>query len=206
MDGGKKKIGKDYYEALYNSPFGNDLLLELAKRAIAAEELGTHDEPDLLTLSFSCNDPIGHNWGPDSHEVLDVTLRSDRIIKELLDYLDAKVGKGKYVLILSADHGVCPLPEVAKAQGKDAGRIVPAEFLKAANAFLQEKYGETDEKTQCLDALMDGMFYLNRALAQGEADWTREGRGSAGGVVEEAARHPDGVHADPVAGRHPRGR
>jgi predicted AlkP superfamily pyrophosphatase or phosphodiesterase len=163
MDGGKKEIGKDYYEALYNSPFGNELLLELAKKAIDAEELGKHDVPDLLTLSFSCNDPVGHMWGPDSHEVLDVTLRSDRIVKELLDYLDAKVGKGKYVLILSADHGVCPLPEVTKAQGKDAGRIVPAEFLKAANAFLQEKYGETDEKTRCLHGIMDGMFYLSRA-------------------------------------------
>jgi hypothetical protein len=67
------------------------------------------------------------------------------------------------VLILSADHGVCPLPEVTKAQGKDAGRIKPADLMKAANAFLREKYGETDEKTQCLDGVMDGMFYLSRA-------------------------------------------
>jgi hypothetical protein len=67
------------------------------------------------------------------------------------------------VLILSADHGVCPLPEVAKEQGKDAGRIVPAEFLKAANTFLGEKYSEPDEKTRCLDALMDSQLYLNRA-------------------------------------------
>jgi predicted AlkP superfamily pyrophosphatase or phosphodiesterase len=163
MDGGKKELGKDYYEALCNSPFGNDLLLELAKRAIDAEKLGQHDTPDLLTLSFSSNDLIGHNWGPDSHEVLDVTLRSDLIVKELLDYLDAKVGKGKYVLILSADHGVCPLPEVAKAQGKDAGRIDLAAFLKAANAFLREKYEEPDEKTRCIEALTDTMIYLNRA-------------------------------------------
>jgi predicted AlkP superfamily pyrophosphatase or phosphodiesterase len=163
MDGGQKEISKDYYEALYNSPFGNELLLDLAKRAIAAEKLGSHEVPDLLALSFSSNDPIGHMWGPDSHEVLDVTLRSDRIVKELLDYLDGKVGKGKYVLILSADHGVCPMPEVSKAHGKDAARIKPEDLSKAANAFLREKYGDQDEKTQCLDALIDGMFYLNRA-------------------------------------------
>jgi hypothetical protein len=163
MDGGKKKIGKDYYEALYNSPFGNDVLLALAKKAIDAEKLGTHDVPDLLALSFSSNDPIGHNWGPDSQEVLDVTLRSDRIVKELLDYLDTKVGKGKYVVVMSADHGVCPLPEVAKAQGKDAGRATPADVMKAANAFLRDKYGEKDETAAPVEALAECMFYLNRA-------------------------------------------
>jgi hypothetical protein len=163
MDGGKKKIGKDYYEALYNSPFGNDVLLALAKKAIDAEKLGTHDVPDLLTLSFSSNDPIGHCWGPDSQEVLDVTLRTDRIVKELLDYLDTKVGKGKYVVVMSADHGVCPLPEVAKAQGKDAGRAKPEDVMKAANTFLRDKYGEKDETAAPVEALAEGMFYLNRA-------------------------------------------
>jgi hypothetical protein len=125
--------------------------------------LGQHDVPDLLALSFSCNDPIGHNWGPDSQEVLDVTLRTDLLIKELLDYLDAKVGKGNYVLILSADHGICPLPEVAKTEGKDAGRIDPVGLKKGMNAFLQEKYGETDPKTQCVESVMDTMIYLNLA-------------------------------------------
>src|SRR5262249_224915 len=117
MDGGKPQIGKSYYEALYTSPFGNQVLLALPTTPLEAEKLGSHDVPDLLTLSCSSNDAIGHMWGPDSHEVLDVTLRSDRIVKELLDYLDAKVGKGQYVLVMSADHGVCPMPEVAKEQG-----------------------------------------------------------------------------------------
>jgi hypothetical protein len=163
MDGGKKQIGKEYYDALYNSPFGNELLLTLAKKAIDVEQLGKHDVPDLLTLSFSCNDPIGHCWGPDSQEVLDVTLRSDRIVKELLDYLDEKVGKGNYVLIMSADHGVCPIPEVAKSQGKDAGRARGDEVKKAAAAFLREKFGDKDEKAVVIDALLDEEFYINRA-------------------------------------------
>src|SRR5213078_1292588 len=102
---------KEYYNALYCSPFGNDLLLDLAKRAIDAEHLGLRDAPDLLVVSFSCNDPIGHVWGPDSQEVLDVTLRSDRVVKQLLDFLDARVGRGRYVVALTADHGICPLPE-----------------------------------------------------------------------------------------------
>ena len=92
MTGGLDKPGPKYYDAVFNSPFGNDLLLEFAKRAIDAEGLGRGPAPDLLSISFSCNDAIGHTWGPDSQEVLDVTLRSDRIMRDLLSYLDEKVG------------------------------------------------------------------------------------------------------------------
>src|SRR5262249_47669925 len=109
LDGGPNRTRTAYYGQLYASPFGNDLLLGLVKRATAGEGLGSRDVPDLLIVSFSSNDPIGHVWGPDSQEVLDVTLRSDLIVKELLDHLDAQVGPGRYVLALTADHGVCPL-------------------------------------------------------------------------------------------------
>ena len=113
MNGGLKQPGRAYYESLYASPFGNELLLDLVDRAVDAEKLGTHETPDLLCVSFSCTDPIGHAWGPDSQEVLDGMLRADLIVKGLLDLLDAKVGKGRYELVLSADHGVCPLPEAS---------------------------------------------------------------------------------------------
>ena len=63
---------------------------------------GPDDVPDLLSLSFSSNDAVGHAWGPDSQEVLDVTLRTDAVVRGLLDVLDAKVGKGRYVLALTA--------------------------------------------------------------------------------------------------------
>src|SRR5207245_7218327 len=126
---------------LGNSPYGNELLLELALRALDAEHLGGGDAPDFLSLSFSCNDLIGHCWGPDSQEVLDVTLRSDQVVQRLLDHLDAKVGKGRYVLALTADHGICPLPEVARAQGKDAGRV-PVDVLGSRrDALLNQPFG-----------------------------------------------------------------
>ena len=119
-----KKNKKNYYNAVTCSPMGNDLLLAFAKKAIEQEKLGQTDTVDLLCLSFSSNDLIGHAWGPDSQEVLDVTLRSDALIKELLDYLDDKVGKDRYYVAISADHGVCPLPEFAKhaGQGRRPGR------------------------------------------------------------------------------------
>jgi hypothetical protein len=160
---GTKKSKSRYYGALYNSPFGNELLLELAGHAIDAEGLGSRDVPDLLCLSFSCNDAVGHTWGPDSQEVLDVTLRTDRIIKGLLSALDAKVGRGRYVLALTADHGVCPLPEVARAGHHDAGRI-PTTLLKVkGNEFLVTKFGG-DAKTRYVEAAVDSWAYLNHDL------------------------------------------
>jgi hypothetical protein len=164
MMAGKTKLSEDYYQALINSPYGNELLLELALRALDAEHLGCGEAPDLLAVSFSSNDLIGHCWGPDSQEVLDVTLRSDQVMKRLLDHLDAKVGKGRYVLALTADHGICPLPEVARSQGKDAG-WVPADLLGSrAEAFLNKTFGQEGGKSRWLEAKTSSWAYLNRAL------------------------------------------
>jgi hypothetical protein len=189
MDGGLKQPGKSYYEVLYASPFGNELLLDLVERAVDAEKLGAHETPDLLCVSFSCNDPVGHAWGPDSQEVLDGVLRADLIVKRLLEQLDAKVGKGRYVLVLSADHGVCPLPEVSLKQGRDAGRI-PATALKTgAEDFLQKTFAKKDDHgVPAIEKVMDQYIYLNRAWLKGHdleqsrveaalAKWLTEQRG-----------------------------
>jgi hypothetical protein len=184
FDGGPKKLKSVYFDAVYNSPFGNEMLLEMAKRAIDEEKLGRHEAPDLLCLSFSCNDPIGHVWGPDSQEVLDMTLRTDLVVKELLAALDDKVGKGRYVLALSADHGICPLPEAARARGHEAGRV-PAALLKAkANEFLVKKFGG-DDKTRYVAEGIHPWVWLNYDLvrtkrlnttdvAQALADWLKQ--------------------------------
>jgi hypothetical protein len=185
MTGGGWRVGKEYYNALYTSPFGNEMLLDLVKRAIDAEQLGLRDSPDLLVVSFSCNDPIGHVWGPDSQEVLDVTLRSDRVVKQLLDFLDARVGRGRYVVALTADHGICPLPEVARGQGKDAVRVNPEALALEAEAFLDRHFGPNPGKAKWFAAVMNSWFYLNqpalqaRGLGSGEvegalASWLRQ--------------------------------
>lgn len=161
---GQTQPGRDYYKAIYNSPAGNEMLLELVKRAIAAEALGTKDIPDLLCVSFSSNDPVGHSWGPDSQEVLDVTLRSDLLVKELLALLDDKVGKGRYVLALCADHGVAPLPEVARGQGHDAGRLTPEALTRSIEAFLQERFGKTGGASTWVERAVYPSVYLNRKL------------------------------------------
>lgn len=147
-----------YPSAVYTSPFGNDLLLAFAERAIAAEHLGADDTPDLLSLSFSSNDAVGHAWGPDSQEVLDTTLRSDRVMKRLLEVLDARVGRGRYVLALTADHGICPLPEVSRKHGLQADRVQPV-TAKKVEEFLTDKYGKGAGKW--VEAVGIPWVYLN---------------------------------------------
>jgi hypothetical protein len=164
MKGGLDKVGKKYYDALTVSPYGNELLLALAKTAILAEKMGQGEETDLLTLSFSSNDLIGHCWGPDSQEVLDVTLRSDVIVKELLDFLDAKVGKEQYILALSADHGICPIPEVAKAQGKDAGRVSANGLRSGGEAHLQATFAKDGKKLPWIEKMSGSWFYFNKGV------------------------------------------
>lgn len=159
-EGGKPS--KDYYDSVEASPMGNELLLEFAKAAIVAEKLGQTGKTDLLTVSFSSNDLIGHMWGPDSQEVLDVTLRSDAIVKRLLDFLDEKVGKGKYLLAMTADHGICPVPEVSLSKGRDAHRIQPAQVVAAIEQFLAETYqSPADDKVKWLDSFEYPWVYLN---------------------------------------------
>lgn len=176
LDSGLSEPGPKYYAALERSPFGNDLLLAAAKAAIEAEQLGADDVPDLLEVSFSSNDLVGHAWGPDSHEVLDVTLRSDALMADFLSYLDAKVGVGNYAVVLTADHGVCPNPEVSAKAGRDAKRVPFTPLLTVADAAIREKFGtevsgpsepeKKNSKPVWLDAAVLPHIYLKHKLLE----------------------------------------
>jgi hypothetical protein len=208
--GGEAKLGSKYYAALANSPFGNELLLDFAKTAIDAEQLGADEIPDLLTVSFSSNDLIGHTWGPDSHEVLDVTLRSDEIVANLLKHLDAKVGVGKYAVILTADHGICPIPEVAARRGVDAKRISAIKFTQGAEQFLKTKYADPEPdapaepekalkegeepalpKTRWLEKVSPPYLYLNHRLIRSKGLQVEDVANELAGWVRTA----EGVHS-----------
>lgn len=160
MTGGQAEPGKESRAALANSPFGNDLVWELAQAAIAGEELGQDEVPDLLLISFSSNDLIGHCWGPDSQEVLDVTLRSDRLIAEILGYLDQHIGEGNYAIALTADHGVCPLPEVSAARGIEAARVPRVPITTEGEQALNERFG-TPENGKWIETVDEPWVYLD---------------------------------------------
>jgi hypothetical protein len=143
---GQPKPNVRYYDRVEASPFGNVLLWEFAKTCIEAEQLGARGANDLLFLGFSSNDVIGHKWGPDSHEVLDVTVRTDRLIAEMLAHLDATLGVGNYTLIVTADHGICPLPEVSVQMHPEAARFDPRAELgpEGLGLALNQTFGVID--------------------------------------------------------------
>lgn len=133
-----------YFKALEYSPYGGELLWEFAKAAIEGEKLGRNGTTDLLCVSFSSNDHIGHAFGPDSHEVLDTTLRSDKLVGEMLAHLDETVGKDRWAVVVTADHGICPLTDVARKAHPEARRVNLGDVLNGLDEHLDKVYGQRD--------------------------------------------------------------
>ncbi|MCL6481382.1 MAG: alkaline phosphatase family protein [Firmicutes bacterium] len=132
--------GGPFFERWTRSPYADHALVRLAIAAVDALELGQHDPPDFLGLSFSVLDLVGHSFGPRSHEVQDVLLHLDRSLGELLAHLDRTVGREHYVLALTADHGVSEVPE----QNADGGRLSGLQAVQNVERVLDQRWGEAD--------------------------------------------------------------
>jgi predicted AlkP superfamily pyrophosphatase or phosphodiesterase len=132
-------IGKDYGK-ISTTPMGNTLTSEFAKAAISNEQLGADGITDMIAISYSAPDYIGHSFGPNSIEEEDNYLRLDKELGSLLDFLDAKVGKNQYVVFLSADHGVAHIPEFLKENKMPGGRLMMADLAKSLNKSLNGIY------------------------------------------------------------------
>ena len=166
VDGGKDAPSPAFYAEAFVSPICNEVTLLAAEAAIEGEGLGADAVPDLLCVSFSATDPVGHGFGPDSVEARDTLLRLDRALARLLGYLDLHIGRDRYVFVLSADHGVGPVPEIAKAAGLDAGRgpillRARAAAEKALSALCDPPLGG-----RCIEATAGMSFYFDRAQLQ----------------------------------------
>ncbi len=114
---------KKYYGEFRYSPFFDQLILRFARELIINEQLGADSIVDLLMVGCSAGDYVGHAYGPSSHEIQDYYLRLDRYLYSFFAFLDSAVGTGQYVLALTGDHGVVPLPEELMQKGIEAGRI-----------------------------------------------------------------------------------
>jgi predicted AlkP superfamily pyrophosphatase or phosphodiesterase len=135
---------RNFFTRFETSPFENEVLVRFAMQAVQEERLGVDDAPDLLALGFSANDAVGHSYGPDSHEVMDITVRTDRELERLFRYLDRQIGMDRVLVVLTADHGVAPLPELVRERNPavQAARINPAVIAAAAEQALRTRYGE----------------------------------------------------------------
>ena len=156
------EVGGAFTDAWESSPFSDEYLASLATTAIDAMKLGRGPSTDFLAISFSALDKVGHDFGPDSHEVQDVLIHVDARIGALLDKLDREVGKDNYVVALSADHGVSPVPERVKAQGFDAGRISTAAMGRTIDEVLAKELGGGPYRTRVIynDVYFNDGVYL----------------------------------------------
>lgn len=116
-------LDRKNYDNFRASPYGNSYTLAFASSLIAAEQLGSGEETDMLCVSLSSTDYIGHRFGPNSLEVEDTYVRLDKDIEKFLKYLDTVVGSGNYVLFLSSDHGAPPVPDLMKQHNMSAGHL-----------------------------------------------------------------------------------
>jgi hypothetical protein len=149
------------YTAVDASPFGNELVERLAERALAAEQLGQRGVTDVLALSFSAHDYVGHDFGPFSPEEKEVSIRADRLLAQLFQAVDKLVGMKNVLVVLTSDHGVAPTPEFDAARKMPGGRMPANTVRDAVQAALVKKYGEG----AWVAGSWDLALYLNTELA-----------------------------------------
>ena len=123
-------------------------------------ELGSRGATDVLALSFSCNDAVGHDKGPHSAEIRDITVRTDLALERLLATIDRRVGLARTVVVLTADHGVAPVPEQMAAWKMPGGRLSRADLEKAVAGALEKAFGPG----AWIEGRAGSDLYLNRAL------------------------------------------
>ncbi len=134
--------GKELYRGVESTPYGNELIQRLALEALSAEKLGSGSKIDLLAVSYSANDYVGHKYGPDSPEVHDMALRVDKLIGELLAACERRAGVGRVLVVLTADHGVSPVPEDSQSRKMPGGRVDSREERSAVEKALTARFGE----------------------------------------------------------------
>jgi len=123
---------------IYRSPFLDALTLDFAAAAARELGLGSDDVPDLLAVSLSATDTVGHEFGPESHEAADALLRLDGWLGNWLSALEARVGRGRVLVALSSDHGVMPIPEWLSETGRSRCPVKPGRVsLDAMRGELQ---------------------------------------------------------------------
>ncbi len=150
------------YDILKSTPYGNSLTTDFAIAAIKGEQLGSDDVTDVLTVSFSCTDYIGHNFGVNSKEIEDTYLRLDLDLERLFKALDENVGKNNYTVFLTADHAAVNVPAYLQSVKIPAGYFDSRDFSKKINSFMETTFGTSD----LIESITNNQIFLNRKKIQ----------------------------------------
>jgi hypothetical protein len=156
--------GEALNASLAASPWGNELIEDFAEKAIASEELGKRGITDILAVSFSSNDYVGHAVGPDDPQVQDMAVRTDILLRKFFAFVDKQVGMKDVLVVFTADHGVSPVPEVSIQRKMEAGRYAAGAVDKPVEAALTAKFGAGPWIEKVVDS--GTMLYLDHALIE----------------------------------------
>lgn len=154
-----RKLNGDF-DLLPSTPFGNDILAQLALATIQGEEMGSDEWTDFLAISFSSTDIIGHAMGPNSVEVEDTYLRLDKNLEELLNALDQQVGTDQYVVFLTADHAVAEVPQYLTDLKILDDTSKPLNFESQLKEFLASYYPGKD----LVENVSNNQIFFNHQL------------------------------------------
>ncbi|WP_299225110.1 alkaline phosphatase PafA [uncultured Psychroserpens sp.] len=138
------KNDNDGFHVVANSPYGNSITTDFTLKAIEHEQLGKDNITDVLTISYSSTDKVGHDFGPNSKEIEDTYLRLDLELERLFKALDSYVGKGEYTVFLTADHGAPHVPSYLKDNRIPSGLFDSTAMLKEINELLYTTYKVSD--------------------------------------------------------------
>lgn len=182
--GEEKPVFPHQKASISNTPYGNKLTLDFARAAIEGYELGQGEFTDMITISLSSPDKIGHTFGPNSIEVEDNYLRMDKDLEDFFNYLDGRFGKDGYLFFITADHGVGHSPGYLQENNLPSG-VIGSVDVKALEADLQKKFGAAD----LITAYTNGQVYLNyEALDSKGLD-----KGTVAAYVAKQLENVDGV-------------
>lgn len=147
-----------FYKWLTGNPFADELTFSFATAALHAEQLGADRTPDLLCISLSSTDAVGHAYGPLSQEMQDNMLRLDQKLGEFLAEVDSVVGLEDCLVALSSDHGVLPLPEELRRRGFESARITADEIRTELEDVLAEMAQELNTRRPLLKNASEGLY------------------------------------------------
>jgi hypothetical protein len=158
-------VGESKFGLIASSPQGNTLTLAFAKAAIEGEQMGQDEIPDLLALSFSSPDYVGHQFGPYAMEVQDIYLRLDRELGDFLNYLDAQIGLKNVLIFLTADHGAADVPGYLSPAASDSLKKV-SNALQAPADYFQTEGFETRLRKRLIEKFKKDPieFFINEQI------------------------------------------
>jgi predicted AlkP superfamily pyrophosphatase or phosphodiesterase len=147
----RKDDKQGFYEVVGATPFGNEYEFEFAKELVLYEKLGMGPVTDLLAISLSPNDILGHRVGPDAPQMRSMALHLDLQLAEFIDFLGQKIGLANVWMALSADHGIAPLPDFAKKLRIPAANLNAKALRGEVNSLLSKKYSKNADYVLELD-------------------------------------------------------